>query len=211
MAKASGRGAGEAWPGVVLGADQAARVVGGQRSWRVPQWPEPTCTGQTGPETQPSRERPPPLPGEKCRRKQRAPCPDQPGDVGSVVVAYGRHRNLSFSGASVRGPVALDTGPCVLHRPGTRRAASVTVPSAQHPMSWAAVGQTPWRQLHFGTVSRDSCAGRNTLKKCAFPGDDVTSPWPRIITLYWNWVTKRKIDRVYFSVLHFSSTFFHFL
>lgn len=83
MVKASGRGAGEVWPGVVLGADQAARVVRGQRSRRVPRWSEPTCTGQMGPGTQPSRgpgwchwEGLPPLPGEKCRWKQRALCPD---------------------------------------------------------------------------------------------------------------------------------------
>lgn len=48
----------------VLGTDRAARVVGGQRCPRVPRWPEPTCAG---PETQPSRQRLPPPPGEKCR------------------------------------------------------------------------------------------------------------------------------------------------
>lgn len=53
--------------------------------------------------------------------EQRAPCPDQLKDSGSA---------------------GMDTGPCVLRRPGTRRAASITVPSARHPVSGAAVRLT---------------------------------------------------------------------
>lgn len=74
------------------------------------------------------------------------------------------HRNLFFSGVSVCGPGALDSGPCALRGPETRRAASVTVPSARHPVSGAAVGLIPQWQLHFGTVLRDNCAVKKHVK-----------------------------------------------